>query len=141
MNRFLQSRGLDIDVFIVVPAHPSVALLPPSICTIAEIPTAVSQEAEETLASLYAERDELRQAVDLERALKDAAVVANERHILSHKQDQAATAEMAATFKREMEASRRQIEDLQSALMRQSQMTSEAAGQVDKAVVQVNMCI
>ena len=77
----------------------------------------VSQEAEETLASLYAEREDLGKALDMERALKHAAIVASEQVMTLHQQDQAASAEMAAVFHREMEAIRHEIEKLQSALV------------------------
>ena len=48
-------------------------------------------------------------------------------------------AEMVTVFQGEMEASRHKIENLQSALMQQSQLKSEAAGQVNKSLVQVNI--
>ena len=101
----------------------------------------VSQEAEETLASLYAERKELGKALDMERALKHAAIASSEQLMTLHQQDQAASAEVAAVFQREMEAIRHQMEKLQSDLVQQSQTKNEAAGQVKKSLVQMNICI
>ena len=101
----------------------------------------ISQEAEETLASLYVEREELAQAVDMERVLKHAAIDSSEQLMALHQQDQAASAEVAAVFQREMEAIRHQMEKLQSALVQQSQTKSEAAGEVNKSLVQMNICI
>lgn len=87
-------------------------------------------------------QEELRQAADKERALEDAAAAAStKQHILLREQVEVARAEMAATFERELEARRYQMENLQSAVTQQNKMTSEVAGRVDKSVAQVSMRI